>query len=143
MTEHSYEQLIAGADEHYLRSEFKEASIAYGRALTVGGPRDWYCRQQRGISSRMVAGQRLGKAVEQPASRQAYLDQAARWLAKAEAYLDSALEEAPPGQRGHIRLEQARTEETVAEFLLLCGGDPGRRLAAARAYRREGQALLA
>jgi hypothetical protein len=142
MTEHSYDELIAGADEHHRRGEFKEASIAYGRALSVGGPRDSYCRQQRGISSRMVAEQRLGRAVEQPGSRQPYLDQAARWLSKAEAYLDSALEDAPPEQRGHIRLEQARTEETVAEFLLLCGGDPGRRLAAARTYREEGQALL-
>lgn len=142
MSQQSYDELIAGADEHYRRGEFKEASIGYGRALTMGGSRDSYCRQQRGTSSRAVAEQRLQRAVDQPGSRQPYLDQAARWLSKSEAYLDSALEDALPEQRGRIRLEQARTEETVAQFLLLCGGDPGRRLAAARTYREEAQALL-
>lgn len=142
MTQRSYDKLIVAGDEHYGRSEYKEASLEYGRALTIGGPRDSYCRQMRGISSRLVAEQRLGRAKDDPGSRQPFLDQAARWLAKSEAYLESALEEAPAEQRGHIRLEQARTEETVAEFLRLCGGDPGRRLAVARSYREEGQALL-
>ncbi|MGH9283882.1 MAG: hypothetical protein ACRD0S_13210, partial [Acidimicrobiales bacterium] len=59
------------------------------------------------------------------------------------AYLDSALEDASPARRAEIRLEQAKAEETVARFLQMCGGDPERRLAAARNYRQEADALQA
>lgn len=138
-----YEELVAQADQHQRRGDFKEASIAYGRALTLGGDRDSYCRQMRGACSRRVAEQRLQKAAEDPSSRQRFLDQAARWLAKAEAYLESSLEDAPPAQRGHIRLEQARNEETIAQFLRMYGADPHRRLSVAEHYRAEAAALLA
>ncbi len=131
------EELIALADDDYCHSRFKEAHIKYGRAF-AGGPRDDYCRRMRGMCSRRVAEERLRKAEEQPARRQAFLQQAARWLAKAEANLDSALEGAEDEERAVIRLEQARTEEAVARFMELSGRDPGRRLALARSYREEG-----
>lgn len=133
------EDLIATADDDYCHSRFKEAHIKYGQAFD-GGPRDNYCRQMRGMCSCRVAEERLRKAEEQPARRQSFLEQAARWLSKAEANLDSALEEAGADGdlRAAIRLEQARTEEAAARFMSLTGGDPGRRLAAARAYRNEG-----
>ena len=137
-----YEQLIAAADEHRREGRFKEASIEYGRALTVGGPRDSYCRHLRGVCSRLVAEQRLDKASGNPSDQRRYLDQAARWLAKSEAYLESSLEEATPEQRARIRLDQAHTEESVARFLRLCGGNPERRLSCAREYREEAAALL-
>lgn len=138
----AYEDVISRADDHQGRGRFKEASIEYGRALVLGGDRDSYCRQMRGLSSRLVAEQRLDKAGDEPELRQRFIEQAARWLSKSEAYLDSALEEATEEQRGHIRLEQARLEESVARFLVMCGADPERRLSAARDYREEGRALL-
>ncbi len=132
------EDLIALADDDYCHSRFKDAHIKYGRAFD-GGPRDDYCRRMRGMCSRRVAEERLRKAEGQPpAARQAFLQQAARWLAKAEANLDSALEGAGEEERALIRLEQARTEEAIARFMQMSGGDPGRRLALAHAYRAEG-----
>lgn len=133
------EEIIAMADDDYCHSRYKEAHIKYGQAFE-GGDRDTYCRQMRGMCSRRVAEERLRKAEEQPDRRQSFLEQAARWLSKAEANLDSALEDigGDTDRRAAIRLEQARTEEAVARFMTLCGGDPGRRLAIARAYRAEG-----
>ena len=71
-----------------------------------------------------------------------YLDQAARWLAKSEANLNSAFDESPESDLGNIRLEQARTEEAIARFMEMCGGNPERRLSVARTYREEGLELL-
>lgn len=142
MTVTEYDDLIAEADQDYAQGAFKQAHINYGQALSVGTARNHYCRQMRGICSRMVAEQRMEKAVEHPEHRQDYLDQAARWLAKSEANLNSAFDESPELQLGHIRLEQARTEETIARFMEMCGGNPSRRLSTARTYRDEGFELL-
>ncbi len=139
----AYEDLIATADEHYANGRFKEAHITYGRAQSLGRARNYYCRQMRGICSRRVAEERLRKAVEQPDSRQDFLEQAARWLAKSEANLSSAFDESPEIQLGTIRLEQAQTEELIARFMELCGGNPARRLSTARMYREEGFERLA
>ncbi len=131
------EELIALADDDYCHSRFKDAHIKYGRAFD-GGARDNYCRRMRGMCSRRVAEERLRKAEEQPAQRQSFLQQAARWLAKAEANLDSALEDADDEEQALIRLEQARTEEAIAQFMEMSGSDPARRLALARSYREQG-----
>ncbi|MDQ6725285.1 MAG: hypothetical protein M3066_03830 [Actinomycetota bacterium] len=138
----TYHDLIDAADASYRQGHFKEAHIAYGNAVACGGPRDDYCRHMRGICSRRVAEQRLQKAVDRPEERRPFLNQAARWLAKSEANLDSAFDESPGAQRGHIRLEQAQTEELMARFVEMSGGNPERRLAAARRYREEGLELL-
>ena len=139
----AYQDLIATADDEYDEGRFKDAHITYGKALATRGPRDYYCRLMRGLCSRLVAEQRLQKAIDQPGKGQQFLDQAARWLAKSEAYLDSALEEAPESQRGEIRLHQAQTEEAIGRFVVMCGGDPERRLSTARSYREEALALQA
>jgi hypothetical protein len=139
----SYEELIAAADQDYAQGRYKQAHIQYGQALSIGEDRNHYCRQMRGICSRMVAEDRMQMAIEHPEARQDYLDQAARWLAKSEANLDSAFDESPDLQLGHIRLEQARTEDAIARFMEMSGGNPARRLSAARTYREEGFELLA
>ncbi len=139
----AYDELIAEADQDYAQGRYKDAHIKYGRAVSCGTSRNDYCRQMRGICSRHVAEERMRLAVERPEMHQAYLDQAARWLAKSEANLNSAFDESPQLQLGHIRLEQARTEETIARFMEMCGGDPGRRLSVASTYREEGLELLA
>lgn len=136
------EEFIEAADEEFRRGLFKEAHINYGKALSRNTDRENYCRQMRGMCSRRVAEQRLKKAQADPATRQAFLVQAARWLAKAEANLESALEEADPSQQGRIRLEQADTEEAMARFMVLTGGDPKRRLVEAGRLRSEGERLL-
>ena len=141
MTE--YDDLIAAADQDYAQGRYKHAHIKYGQALSVGSARNHYCRQMRGICSRLVAEERMRRAVEHPEARQDYLDQAARWLAKSEANLNSAFDESPELQLGHIRLEQARTEDAIANFMEMSGGNPARRLSAARTYREEGFELLA
>ena len=141
MTE--YDDLIAAADQDYAQGRSKQAHIKYGQALSVGSERNHYCRQMRGICSRLVAENRMQMAVEHAEARQDYLDQAARWLAKSEANLDSAFDESPEVQLGHIRLEQARTEDAIAKFMEMSGGDPARRRSAARTYREEGFELLA
>lgn len=138
-----YEELIAAADQDYAQGRFKQAHIKYGQAVSVGQERNHYCRQMRGISSRMVAEARMQLACDRPESRQDFLDQAARWLAKSEANLNSAFDESPDLQLGHIRLEQARTEEATARFMEMSGGNPARRLSVARTYREEGFELLA
>lgn len=130
-----YDDLVATADEQRRRGDHKEASISYGRALGLGGPLDAHCREWRGACARRVGDQRLQRAVDHPERRQKYLEEAARWLAKAEANLDSALEQAPAAAQARIRLEQAATEESLARFLVMCGGDPSRRLAVARHHR--------
>ncbi|MGH9263936.1 MAG: hypothetical protein ACRD1D_04530 [Acidimicrobiales bacterium] len=139
----TYDELIAEADEDYAQGRYKEAHIRYGHAVSSGTSRNDYCRQMRGICSRHVAEQRMQLAEENPSMRQTYLDQAARWLAKSEANLNSAFDESAEFQLGHIRLEQARTEETIARFMEMCGGDPGRRLSVASTYREEGLEMLA
>jgi len=134
--------LIDAADAAYGQGRFKEAHIAYGNAVAAGGGRDDYCRHMRGICSRRVAEERLQRAVDQPEARRPFLNQAARWLAKSEANLDSAFYESPGAQRGHIRLEQAQTEELMARFVEIAGGNPERRLETARRFRKEGLELL-
>lgn len=139
----SYEDLIAKADRDYAAGRFKEAHIGYGQAVSVGRDRNHYCRHMRGICSRLVAEQRMQRAVDHPESRQAFLDQAARWLAKSEANLSSAFDESPEADLGNIRIDQAKTEEAIARFMEMCGGNPERRLSVAERYRREGGELLA
>jgi tetratricopeptide (TPR) repeat protein len=139
----AYDDLIAAADQDYAQGRYKDAHIKYGRAVSCGTARNDYCRQMRGICSRHVAEERMQLAVDNPDLRRPYLDQAARWLAKSEANLNSAFDESPELQLGHIRLEQARTEEAIARFMEMCGGDPGRRLSVASSYRQEGLELLA
>ena len=139
----TYEELIAEADQEYGQGRYKDAHIKFGRALSAGSDRNHYCRQMRGMCSRLVAEDRMEMAIEHPEMRQDYLDQAARWLAKSEANLDSAFDESPAVQLGHIRLEQARTEDAIARFMEMSGGNPARRLSAARTYREEGFDLLA
>ena len=139
----AYDELIASADRDYASGRFKDAHITYGRAVALGGPRNHYCRQMRGLCARKVAEERMAKAEAQPDLRQTYLDQAANWLAKSEANLNSAYDESPEVELGNIRLEQAHTEETIARFMEMCGGNPSRRLSNARDYRKEGLELLA
>jgi hypothetical protein len=139
----TYDELIADADQDYAQGRYKQAHIKYGQAVSVGNARNHYCRQMRGICSRMVAEERMNRAETRPEMRQDYLDQAARWLAKSEANLDSAFDESPDLQLGHIRLEQARTEDAIARFMEMSGGNPSRRLSVARTYRNEGYELLA
>ncbi len=139
----TYDDLIAEADRDYSAGRFKEAHITYGQAVSAGSARNDYCRHMRGICSRLVAEQRMQRAIDEPESRQAFLDQAARWLAKAEANLNSAFDESPESELGNIRLEQAKTEEAIARFMEMCGGNPERRLSAAETFRQEGLELLA
>ena len=139
----SYDDLIAAADQDFAQGHYKEAHITYGKAVSIGSARNHYCRQMRGICSRHVAEERMQLAVDDADMRQTYLDQAARWLAKSEANLNSAFDESPQLQLGHIRLEQALTEDAIARFMELSGGNPDRRLSAARTYREEGLELLA
>lgn len=136
------DDVIEAADLDYAAGRFKSAHINYGRALSLGTTRENYCRQMRGMCSRRVAEQRLRKAAAAPETREAFLIQAARWLAKAEANLESALEDADPRQRGQLRMEQALTEELMAEFMTMSGGNPGRRLSEAERFRREASELL-
>lgn len=140
MTE--YDALIAQADADYAAGRFKEAHITYGRAVSIGQDRNHYCRQRRGVCARLVADERMELAEADPDLRRSYLDQAANWLAKSEANLSSAFDESPEAERGRIRLEQARTEEAIARFMEVCGGNPSRRLSAAESYRDEAGDLL-
>jgi hypothetical protein len=139
----AYEALIAEADEDRAQGHWKQAHIKYGQAVSMGQARNDYCRRMRGICSRRVAEERMQRAEEYPDRRQEYLDQAARWLAKSEANLNSAFDESPAAELGHIRIEQAKTEELIARFMEMSGGDPTRRLSTAKAYRDEGDELLA
>ena len=139
----TYDDLIAQADDERGEGLFKEASITYGRALALGGPRDRYCRHQRGACARRVGEQRLQKADDEPQLRKNFLDQAARWLTKAEANLDSALEGASEDEQAEVRLEQALNEEALARFLTMNSADPARRLSDAGRHRDEARALSA
>lgn len=138
----AYEDLIAEADKHRAEGSWKEAHVMYGEAVSLGRSRNDYCRHMRGICSRYVAEERMALASEHRDRRQEYLDQAARWLAKSEANLNSAFDESPESELGHIRMEQAKTEESMARFMEMSGGDPSRRLSTARAYRDEAVELL-
>jgi hypothetical protein len=139
----AYEDLIAEADQDEAEGRWKEAHIKYGQAVSMGLSRNDYCRRRRGICSRRVAEERMQLAEDNPDRRQQYLDQAARWLAKSEANLNSAFDESPEAELGHIRREQAKTEELIARFMEMSGGDPTRRLSAAQSYREEADELLA
>ena len=138
----AYEELIAEADQDCAEGRWKHAHIKYGQAVSKGTSRNDYCRRMRGICSRHVAEERMQLAEDNPDRRQQYLDQAARWLAKSEANLSSAFDESPEAELGHIRIEQATTEELIARFMEMSGGDPTRRLSTAKAYRDEGVELL-
>ncbi|MGI8685377.1 MAG: hypothetical protein ACR2MO_09870 [Acidimicrobiales bacterium] len=135
------EEFLVTADEKFRQGSFKDAHIDYGRALSRGTLREGYCRRMRGMCSRRVAELRLQKARDNPDKLDAFLIQSARWLAKAEANLESALEEANPEQQRVLREEQAVTEDLMAEFMRLSGGNPARRLSEAARYRREAELL--
>jgi len=136
------EEFIAIADEEFRKDSFKEAHINYGRALGRASTREGYCRRMRGMCSRRVAQQRLKLARDNPDRLDEYIIQSARWLAKAEANLESALEDADPDQQRVLHEEQALTEELMAEFMRLSGGDPARRLSEAARYRKQASELL-
>ena len=136
------DDIIEAADREFEKGLFKEAHINYGKALSLGTLRENYCRHMRGMCSRRVAEQRLQKARDNPSMRDAYILQSARWLAKAEANLESALEEADRRQQGQLRMEQALTEDAMAAFMVMTGGNPARRLAEAERYRHEAARLL-
>lgn len=136
------DKFIDAADEEYRQGAFKDAHINYGRALARGSTREGYCRRMRGMCSRRVAEERLQLARDNPDRLDAYLIQSARWLAKAEANLESAFEEAGPDQQRALREEQAITEDLMAEFMRLSGGDPTRRQSEAARYRRQANELL-
>ncbi len=136
------DKLIDAADEEYRRGAFKDAHIHYGRALARGSTREGYCRRMRGMCSRRVAAERLQLARDNPDQLDEYLIQSARWLAKAEANLESACEDAEPDQRRVLLEEQAATEDLMAEFMRLSGGDPTRRQSEAARYRRQANELL-
>ena len=136
------DDIIEVADREFEQGLFKEAHINYGKALSLGTTRENYCRQMRGMCSRRVAEQRLQRARDNPSGRDAYILQSARWLAKAEANLESALEEADVALQGQLRMEQAFTEDAMAEFMEMTGGDPARRRAEAEWYRGEAVRLL-
>ncbi len=138
-----YEELIAEAENDQAEGRWKQAHIKYGQAVSIGRSRNDYCRHMRGICSRHVAEERMQLADDHPDRRQEYLQQAARWLAKSEANLNSAYDESPDSELGHIRMEQAKTEEAMARFMEMSGGNPSRRLSTAQAYREEGFELLA
>lgn len=138
-----YEELIAEAEHDQAEGRWKQAHIKYGQAVSIGRSRNDYCRKMRGVCSRRVAEERMQLAEDNLDRRQEFLDQAARWLAKSEANLNSAFDESPEAQLGHIRIEQAKTEELIARFMEMSGGDPSRRLSTAKAYRDEGVELLA
>jgi hypothetical protein len=139
----AYDELIARADADRAAGRFKEAHITYGHAIAAGEVRNHYCRRMRGTCSRLVAEQRIRMAIDRPDLRRSFLDQAARWLAKSEANLSSAYDESPGADLAGIRMEQARTEEAIARFIELCGGDPTRRLSMAADYRGQGDRLAA
>lgn len=136
------DKIIEAADREFEHGLFKEAHINYGKALSLGTTRENYCRRMRGMCSRRVAEQRLQKARDNPGGRHAYILQSARWLAKAEANLESALEEANVRAQGQLRMEQALTEDAIAEFMVMTGGNPDRRRAEAERYRHEAARLL-
>lgn len=138
-----YEELIAEAEHDQARGYWKQAHIKFGQAVSVGRSRNDYCRRMRGLCSRHVAEERMQLAEDNPDRRQEFLDQAARWLAKSEANLNAAFDESPAAELGHIRIEQAKTEELIARFMEMSGGDPARRRSTAKAYRDEGVELLA
>gem|GEM_PF-2984433 len=138
-----YREAIAAAEADYQNGLFKEAHIKYGTAMSASDECEYHCRRMRGICSRRVGERRLEKAVEHPEEWVVFLNQAAKWLAKSEANLASALEHAPDSERAEIRIEQARTEEAIARFIEMTGGDPRRRLSAARSLRHEASELLA
>lgn len=136
------DDMIEAADREFEQGLFKEAHINYGKALSLDSTRGNYCRHMRGMCSRRVAEQRLQKARDNPSRRDAYILQSARWLAKAEANLESALEESDVRQQGRLRMEQALTEDAMAEFMEMTGGNPARRRAEAARYRDEAVRLL-
>lgn len=138
-----YDELIAEAEHDQAQGRWKQAHIKYGEAVAMGSSRNDYCRRMRGICSRHVAEERMQLAKDNPDRRKQYLNQVARWLAKSEANLNSAFDESPEAELGHIRIEQAKTEELMARFMEMSGGDPSRRLSVAQAYREEGAELLA
>ena len=138
-----YDALIAEADADYAQGHFKVAHIKYGQAVAMGTRLNDYCRRMRGICSRLVADERMNRAVDEPDLRQPVLDQAANWLAKSEANLSAAFDDSRETELGQIRLEQAKTEESIARFMEMCGGDPSRRLSEAARFRTEAGELVA
>lgn len=136
------DDIIEAADRKFEKGLFKEAHINFGKALSLGTTRENHCRHMRGMCSRRVAEQRLQKARDNPGTRDAYILESARWLAKAEANLESALEEAGLRQQGELRMEQALTEDAMAEFMMMTGGNPARRRAEAERYRQEAARVL-
>lgn len=136
---------VAEADLLMQLGKYKEAHILYGTALYERLPtdEDRYCRLRRGVCSRLVALERLEKVGAEGFIRRRYLTEAARWLAKSEANLDSALESATGEDRGKILLEQAATELAIVRFMEMWGGgNTDRRLANAERLSGEAAEIL-
>lgn len=136
--------LIKEADRHWQHGHYKDAHIKYGRAVAEDLPDGLgsYCRHMRGVCSRLIAQQRMQLADQEPGLRKWYLDEAARWLAKSEANLDSAAETAGKVELAKILWEHADTELAIIKFMQMCGShDTSRRLENENRFRTQALAL--
>jgi hypothetical protein len=107
-----YEATIRTAAEEAADHRYKDAYNTLGRALRIGGPRDWECRYRRGVYALCVAQARLDNLEDMP-DRDLALSKIACWLSRSQAYLMSSSEQASAEQLDQIAdyLETLRAEE--------------------------------
>lgn len=110
-----YEHLVRQADAEASRGRYKEAYNTLGRAPWSGHPDDQDARYRRGIYAYNVAHQRLNEFRDSP-SPKLTLIKAGCWLARSEAYLASAAEDAGEHNRGSIEDDIRRTKREQDRF---------------------------
>lgn len=107
--------LLEKAEAEAQAGRYKEAYNVLARGAWQGGPEDQTYRHRRGVYAYEVAHQRLDHLDSSPTPKTTLI-KAGCWLARSEAYLQSAAEGADGAERARIEAEVERTRQEGDRF---------------------------
>lgn len=110
--------LLEAAESEAEAGRYKEAYNLLARGAWQGGPEDQTYRHRRGVYAYEVAHQRLDHLDTSPTPKTTLI-KAGCWLARSEAYLQSAAEGADGAERSRIEAEVERTRGEAQRFRTL------------------------
>lgn len=114
-----HHELLQTAEELASAGNYKDAYNVLARGPWRGGDEDRIFRHRRGVYAYNVAHERLNQ-FERTHRSKTQLIKAGCWLARANAYLDSAAEDAPEPEREAIAGVIDRARQEADRFRELC-----------------------
>jgi hypothetical protein len=115
----NHDELLRTAERVASDGNYKDAYNLLAKGPWRGGREDQIFRHRRGVYAYNVAHERLNQ-FERTHRSKTTLIKAGCWLARANAYLESAAEDAPEPERQDIASVIGRTREEADRFRELC-----------------------